>query len=113
MPLDENGRIIAEVKDYSVRKKRNLIKSTKVVCNTCNRKLGEVMETDPKLACDAEMKHIFVCPCGGESFVVKTKYTSFFLSDETLLTSSIQDIGTNKFRTTLENYNEDDTINSV
>lgn len=87
------------------KKQRKTVKTSKVVCTQCSRPLGELIETNPKLANDVELKHVFVCPCGGESFTVKVKYTTFFLAGEGLITTSIVDNGSNKFKSTLENYN--------
>lgn len=86
------------------KKHRKAVKTTKIVCTQCSRQLGELIETNPKLANGTEMKHIFICPCGGKSFTAKAQYTSFFLAGEGLITSSIQDEGNYKYKSTLENY---------
>jgi len=88
----------------STKTKIKIAKTTKVVCTQCSRKLGEMLETLPRLANNTEIKHIFVCPCGGESFTVKVNHSAFFLTEEGLITTSIVDIGINKFKSTVENH---------
>jgi hypothetical protein len=99
--------LIVEVTDSrnSEKKSRKTLKTTKVVCTQCSLQLGEMIETEPKLANNTELKHIFVCPCGGESFVVKVKYTAYFLANDGLITSSINDDGNNRFKSVLETFN--------
>jgi hypothetical protein len=108
MSIFNEPPIEVEVKKPENSKKvtRRTVKTSQVKCTNCSRILGDLIEADPKLANDIEQKHIFICPCGGESFVVKVQYTAFFLSAEGLITSSIQEIGSNKFKSILEIYNE-------
>jgi hypothetical protein len=92
--------------DKNSIKKRIALKTTKVACNTCCQCLGEFIETEPKLSNGTEIKHLYVCPCGGESFVVKSSYNAFFHSSEGLIVTSITNIGTNKYKSILEKHDE-------
>lgn len=88
----------------SVKKQQKVVKTTKVTCNECSRKLGQMLEVLPSLKNNIEIKHIYVCPCGGESFTVKVKHSAYFLSEEGLSVTSIADVGTNKYKSTLETH---------
>lgn len=91
--------LVAEV-SQGKSNKRELLKSTTIKCNSCNKVLGELIETTPEL--DIEYKHEYVCPCGGETFVIKTENTTFFHSAEEFVVSNIINISNNKFRSILE-----------
>lgn len=54
-----------------------LTKETIIECNTCNRQLGIVGEKDTQNNA-TKLKYKCLCPCGGESFVVKTESDSCF-----------------------------------
>ena len=89
----------------SVRK-RISIKNTKIKCNSCASPLGELIETEPKLNGNVEITHQYLCPCGGESFIVKSKYNAYFHSDAKYIVTSIANVGNNRFKSTLEEHHE-------
>ncbi len=94
-------------------KKRISIKNTKIRCTKCSSLLGELIETEPKLSGDVEIKHQYLCPCGGESFVVKSRYNAYFHSDAKFIVTNIVNVGNNKFRSTLEEYHEKSDTDSL
>lgn len=88
----------------SKKKSQKIVKTTKVVCTKCSRKLGEMLEVMPALKNNTEIKHIYVCPCGGESFTAKVNHNAYFLSEDGLSVTSIANVGANKYKSTLETH---------
>jgi len=77
--------ITAEVRDGSEDKPTpKLETTTKVICSACERQLGHSIETTRP---GKEFSHVYICPCGGDSFTIKTKSMSYFLSADNLTVS--------------------------
>lgn len=72
---------IHENSDKFKKNKREILKTTKIKCTNCGTTLGECIETKRVRSLPAKQKHIFFCPCGGESFVFKTENDAFFHSE--------------------------------
>lgn len=57
-----------------------------VKCSACGRKLGLMFDSDKFESKFKTRKHIFICPCSGESFSVFThKYPSFLSESNCVL----------------------------
>ncbi len=98
-----------------IEKNKKIAKETKVKCIDCSCQLGSVIETDtqsgPLLLRDK--KHVFKCPCGGESFTVKTTNDCYFLSDDKFQVTSINSETPTKFVYTLGRYDGSDNIHNA
>lgn len=77
--------INAEVRDGSgYKSEHKLENTTKANCSSCGRNLGHSIETSRP---GREFSHIYICPCGGDSFTIRTKSASYFLSADSLAIS--------------------------
>lgn len=92
--------------DKILKQKIEPLKTTKVKCNTCGIILGELIEIDVGLSMNKEIVNMYMCPCGGESFAVKSKQKTYFHSAPELVVTSITNISDNRYKSILERHDE-------